>query len=497
MPGNYVLEIYVKKSEWNGSNRPVLKVKLKWGTYDDTAYSYFGGLRIKEIKNYDSGTDLKTQRNYTYLDENSKESGDYINLPLFKKREYNRFIRYFGSCSIYGSALNMVETGSITMSSSAVIPLVSVSGSNIAYTRVREDFYDYNNPLNTMSKVEKYSFEHPILSFPTAPVGEDWVRGLLLQSTTGVAEDSFTYAGGENNYVLNAYDMSTPPTFTKWVEACSGAAPWHIYDTSSLDYQSYQLITNTRKNLIEKTHKMDNVSTTTQYEYGSASLVSIEKTTSSIGDNLQTKYFYPFDIEMSDEPYVQDLIDKNMIDKPIDTQTFKNTTKLSEQKTEYGSFVSDVLGNPNFLPKYIYANKGSSAIVTNDRMITFDSYDEKGNITQYTIQNGTPVSIIWGYNQTMPIAKIENATNLEIEALLGISLGAIDESNVPNNIRALLSNTMVTTYTYLPLVGVSTITDPKGQRQTFTYDSFGRLEFVKDNEGNTLSANEYHYRTQN
>ena len=197
------------------------------------------------------------------------------------------------------------------------------------------------------------------------------------------------------------------------------------------------------------------------------------------------------------EPYVPEMIERNMIGTPLKTEAYRNGTKLSEQKTEYGSFVSDVPSNPNFLPKYIYANKGSSAIVTNDRMITFDSYDEKGNITQYTIQNGTPVSIIWGYNQTMPIAKIENATNLEIEALLGISLGAIDESNLPNNLRAQLPNTMVTTYTYLPLVGVSTITDPKGQRQTFTYDSFGRLEFVKDNEGNTLSANEYHYRTQN
>jgi uncharacterized protein RhaS with RHS repeats len=53
---------------------------------------------------------------------------------------------------------------------------------------------------------------------------------------------------------------------------------------------------------------------------------------------------------------------------------------------------------------------------------------------------------------------------------------------------------MVTTYTYLPLVGVSTITDPKGDIITYSYDSFGRLEFVKDKSGNILSENQYNYK---
>ena len=53
---------------------------------------------------------------------------------------------------------------------------------------------------------------------------------------------------------------------------------------------------------------------------------------------------------------------------------------------------------------------------------------------------------------------------------------------------------MITTYTYIPLIGVSTITDPKGNTMTYTYDSFGRLQNVKDKDGNILSENEYHYK---
>ncbi|SHH90417.1 YD repeat-containing protein, partial [Flavobacterium defluvii] len=36
--------------------------------------------------------------------------------------------------------------------------------------------------------------------------------------------------------------------------------------------------------------------------------------------------------------------------------------------------------------------------------------------------------------------------------------------------------------------------DPKGFITTYTYDSFGRLETVKDNLGNILSENQYNYK---
>ena len=53
---------------------------------------------------------------------------------------------------------------------------------------------------------------------------------------------------------------------------------------------------------------------------------------------------------------------------------------------------------------------------------------------------------------------------------------------------------MITTYTCDPLIGVTSITDPKGYTIYYTYDSFGRLQHVKDAQGNIVSENEYHYK---
>jgi YD repeat-containing protein len=53
---------------------------------------------------------------------------------------------------------------------------------------------------------------------------------------------------------------------------------------------------------------------------------------------------------------------------------------------------------------------------------------------------------------------------------------------------------MVTTYTYDPLIGVTSITDPKDYTVYYEYDDFNRLKQVKDADGKILSENEYNYK---
>ena len=53
---------------------------------------------------------------------------------------------------------------------------------------------------------------------------------------------------------------------------------------------------------------------------------------------------------------------------------------------------------------------------------------------------------------------------------------------------------MVTTYTYDPLIGVTSITDTRGETFFYEYDSLNRLLYIKDAQGNILKENKYNYK---
>jgi hypothetical protein len=158
------------------------------------------------------------------------------------------------------------------------------------------------------------------------------------------------------------------------------------------------------------------------------------------------------------------------------------------------------------LPKYIYLKKGENATIA-DRKITYDSYDTAGNLTQYTLEGGTPVSIIWGYNKTKPIAKIEGALydNIKNNTLITDAVTAAENDNnqivgttaeqteqalvnALENLRtgANFANYQITTYSYDPLVGVRSVTPPSGIREYYMYDDAKRLQSIYIKEKNAM-----------
>lgn len=141
-----------------------------------------------------------------------------------------------------------------------------------------------------------------------------------------------------------------------------------------------------------------------------------------------------------------------------------------------------------------------------DTEVTYDKYDAKGNLLQYTRKDGIPVSLIWGYHNTKPIAKIEGMSYDLAMALVGVSdiitqseldVSAVTETTFINVLDTFRKNNVrqfITTYTYDPLIGVTSITPPSGIREIYKYDSANRLYQVVDVNGKLLKEYTYHYK---
>lgn len=193
-------------------------------------------------------------------------------------------------------------------------------------------------------------------------------------------------------------------------------------------------------------------------------------------------------------------LSQNRISMPETVKTYENGELLSATTINYSNAWP---GNVSYLPSFIASSKGPQGVLK--PLTRYTLYDDQSNVLEARAENGLPTTYIWGYNKTLLIAKIENMAYATVNSSLVAA--AQTASNTANNEAAVLTaltnlrnslpNALITTYTYKPLVGVSTIIDPKGDKATYNYDSLGRLTSVKDKSGYILTLNNYNYRTQN
>jgi hypothetical protein len=229
-------------------------------------------------------------------------------------------------------------------------------------------------------------------------------------------------------------------------------------------------------------------------------------TESSVKGLKEVKRYFPGESVFQGDAVLNDMKSKNIINTPVKMESYLGGVKLNEQLATYFKnpadlnyiFPSDIYGAnfPNSFPNL-------NGVGPLEKLKTFHKYDDKGNVLEFSNEAGIHIVALWGYNKTLPVAKIENSTYNDIPSSLIADIqnysNAGDQANLLialNNLRnlAALANSMVTTYTHYPLIGERSITDPKGQTIFYEYDEFNRLKQVKDHLGNILTEKEYRFK---
>lgn len=522
-------------------------------TYKKNNFNDFkiGGLRVKEIIDSENANQYKTT--YEYTDSGNYGSGNLVTPPEYKEYVYYDYLTPAGLIDTYDG---------YRISSEPVFSLLKTQGSNVGYTNIikkqiggteeiKEEFVFNFKPSQRSGYLKEYFQE-------LEP--KPWQSGKLLSSkkhknNVVISEDIFDYYGLYNEtdkgfveeintslmvtglssvkidrrhnhpLLLNFEPFHGPPLYgpddvSFWIIPFTNDLDLFEYPTKIPYFRTFTGFDGLKSKTTKNYFNGNVVEQKEEYFYDEVPQyinLTSQTTTDSKNDTLTKKLYYPQDLIT--EPFMSNLISANRIGAPIKIEQLVNGIKTAEEKFVYAQ---DVSTNNLLLPKNVYSGKfpnnnqnmTSPPVGQLEKKVTYDQYDDKGNVSQYTIEKGIPITIIWGYQEQYPIAKIENATYSEVinqvTNLQNLSNADNDncldsencnEKHLRTSLNALrnltaLSDALITSYTYDPLIGVTSMTDPRGETIYYYYDAFNRLEFVKDALGNILSKNEYHYKNQ-
>ncbi|WP_185226573.1 RHS repeat domain-containing protein [Chryseobacterium indologenes] len=262
--------------------------------------------------------------------------------------------------------------------------------------------------------------------------------------------------------------------------------------------------------LVQKETTYNNIKVTDKYSYD-YTFNNLMKQETLFSDNSSQTVNYTY----SSNQYLKD---KYIVGKPLLTDVYKIingvSKNISKKEIKYpvSQIDADLKTSGFALPTSQLSFDIQNPTDTNNATteVTYDQYDTKGNLQQYTTKDGISTVIIWGYNQTQPIAKIENAKLADIgqsfitaivnasntDAAAGANNDETNLLNAFNTFRGQLPGYKITTYSYDPLIGVRSITPPSGIREVYVYDAANRLKEIREQSqsGNLLKEFKYNYK---
>jgi YD repeat-containing protein len=263
------------------------------------------------------------------------------------------------------------------------------------------------------------------------------------------------------------------------------------YSMMKYEYPSYWITNDSITETVYDQNGEHPIATTTRQYFENTRHLQLtrKETTNSEGKLLSSTYQYPDDF--AGNMVYDALLAKNMTTPVITSTVTQDGQPVSGTSVQYG-----MVGNNNIEPVLLQKSTLGSALVTEGSL---DQYDAEGNILQYTGADGITHAIVWGYRGQYPVAKITGATYAQAVAQLPVSVADLQNfdgtalQTALQAIRTGLPAAQVTSYTYQPFAGPSSVTGPNGRTTTYTYDGFNRLVTVTDPDGNTVKKAEYQF----
>lgn len=502
-----------------------------------------GGLRIKQIEDKPGNGQsiIKTYR-YNSTNDTARSSGVLINFPDYGydlgvqsfKREDNGSAEGAGNYCAYR-----------VRQSFSNYPLATTQGSYVGYNEVTVDLGE--------SGESRYFFhtysDFAGTGFPFAPVENfDWTRGFLINTK------DFIRKNGE--LILAKETIQTPGSLNqRRVYGIKTGRDFYYIDNGEMrpnlqpfpKFSFYPTITEffTLAETKERTYDQNDptkfIETVSSYTYSPQHLQLIQSKTVTSRSNqtekeeMVTNKKYPYDYSFTSNPSgaealgIKNLQELHAANAVIEEYIIKqnrdtSTNQLHDQRVIAGGITTYKSDKP--YPDRLYKleigsslpliNFDNGSIVSantfiknannniNDSYKTaviFNSYDEQGNITTQQKNADVKKSYVWGYNYKYPVAEIVGEdyanimanSNLSPEVLQSFSTSDADMRRELNKIRTNFPSTLVTTYTYKPLVGISSQTDVNNRTEYYEYDSFGRLNLIRDQDSNIIKKYDYGY----
>ncbi|MEJ0101409.1 MAG: hypothetical protein WDO19_02130 [Bacteroidota bacterium] len=507
----------------------LISVKYEDKEIDNTIKSIAGGgLRIKKITHFD-GINAQNNRVLTYeykrTDGSDESSGIIANLP-----KYDYSYTQLAQTDNNGNPGCGQPYHYIVYSSNSTHPLGTTNGSYVGYETITEKYEGNNSSykvVNYFTTADIYPDAISVQPF-LPPTSFDWRRGLLKRKDYFDAADNLVRQ--ETKEYLPDDSSRTEIVNLKIGQNTTCLASSLLTDGTYFPESYYtgyykhisEWFKLTSETLVEFDNNSNNsVTNMKQYEYDPVTLQQNKiTTTDSKGYTSIVTITYPQGYAVTGNPTnktilgIKALQDKHILSKQIETVSTKIVSGVGTLVT--GAILTSY--DPSTLEAetvFNVLNKGGISGFTNfsidQNSIVKDPhyfprlsfiYNDNRKLIEAGKADDYRTVYLWGYNSCYPVAKVvgsdyNTVKNLITQTVLdNPATSDHDMRDELNNIRTGLLNTkaLVTTYTYKPLIGITSETDPNGKTTYYEYDIFGRLKLIRDQDNNIIKTFDYKYQ---